>query len=178
MIPISHLHPRNSTRSTGKIHRHSHQHWNILHHLLQLLFLLPSWRILHACMIPYGKTIINSARWYLLLNLFILHLMVILFNLHSCGDNSDLMAFSPNENWQNLSLVLLPNLCLLYHLSFPAKLEKKTQKTKAFSVSCLPYHSYSLLSKALSWCWLWQVRLLLYPKSIIDFPLPTVSLIV
>ena len=57
-----------------------------------------------------------------------------------------------------------PLSSLLFFFSCQAG-KKKKKKSVASSVSCLPYHSYHLLSKVSLWCWLWQVRSFLYPKA-------------
>ena len=45
-----------------------------------------------------GKTLTNSTGGHLLLNLFILHLVVILFNIHTFGGKNNFIPFSSNEN--------------------------------------------------------------------------------
>ena len=45
-----------------------------------------------------GKTLTNSTGGHLLLNLFILHLVVILFNIHTFEGKNNFISFSSNEN--------------------------------------------------------------------------------
>lgn len=94
--------------------------------------------------------LIVSAWWYLL-NLSILHLMVIRFNLLPFGDNNDPLSSSPHDSWQNLPLVFQPKVVFLHYLSFTTNWGEKKKKSPTLSVwSTLPF-SCSAARVILTW---------------------------
>lgn len=92
--PNFHLHPRNSAKNSGRIHRYSHQYWSILH-LLPLYPFSPLREFfIHVCLTEKGMVTI-CLLMSCLLNLFILHLMVILYDLTPIWGQKGPHVFQP-----------------------------------------------------------------------------------
>ena len=165
MIPTPHLHSRNTTRGSGRTHRHPHQEWTIPQILLQLF---PS------LVLENLASIHDSLMRRLLLGLldgtspksFHLTSDANTFQLtHIWGqEQSHVFQFKWELTKSSPDPLAKPLSSLLFFFSCQAG-KKKKKKSVASSVSCLPYHSYHLLSKVSLWCWLWQVRSFLYPKA-------------